>query len=101
MNYLKHSAYAAAGLSVLVAVLAISAVVIGAVAFAAVGCFLILFPLVLMTKPALKRAAKAAENKLRAINAHTEAAEAAKQAEAKPASEELVVGGSITAAKPA
>lgn len=65
MNYIKWSASRAGVLSIVCAVAAVLAMIFSVVAIAAVGCFLILFPLVLMTAPAIKRLAARLNGKLR------------------------------------
>lgn len=65
MNYIKWSAGFAGFVSIGLAIAAVAAVIAGVVAVAAVGCFLLLFPLVLMTAPAIKRLAARLNGKLR------------------------------------
>lgn len=65
MNYLRHAAGLAAFVSFAIAVVAVLGLVFGVVAVAAAGSFLVLFPLVLLTLPAIKSAALTLNEKLR------------------------------------
>lgn len=65
MSYIKWSANLAGVLSIVCAIAVVMALVVGVVAMAAVGCFLILLPLVLMTAPAIKRLTARLNGKLR------------------------------------
>lgn len=82
MNYFKSAARMALGLSILVSLAAVALAFSAAVVVAVGGAFFVLFPLVLLTAPAVKRLAKALEAKLEAFVA-TKAFEAAEKAKAE------------------
>lgn len=61
MNYIRNAAGVAGLLSVIISFTAIAAVLAGAFTVAAAGSFLILFPLILLTLPAIRRFEKRAK----------------------------------------
>lgn len=64
MNYFSRIARLSAVISISLSVVAVFAMVVGVVAVGALGAFLLLYPLILMTAPAVKRMARALEAKI-------------------------------------
>lgn len=79
MNYLKTVAGYSGVFAILVSVAAIASAIASVFIIAASASFVVLFPVVLVTLPAIKRAKKASESALKSWIVNADAAKYAKE----------------------